>query len=335
MFSSYPGGIQAVGFKLFPDQIDRRRFRCVWKWLGRQKDLKIIYLTRRNLLSTYTSLLIAKKDNKYAIKDQSERSRSTIKIDAKECLAEFQKRTCYERAVEKHIQHLDVLRWFYEDLAAAPQEQLKQAQRFFGVDVCDLKIKYVKQETRPLWEVIENYEELRQFFTGTEWSYLFEEQSIGSTPAQIVDRPAPARKPRRTVVAAGLTGKFRKRPAMAGTAIAIGLMFVGFISMQALANKSAAKEQTVSTIGEVAARIQSYVHEHRELPPALDVLAAQDQSSHQAVDGWHRPLDYSLVAPNQFVLISYGADRHTGGSGDGSDIVCNYQVVNGDILNVQ
>ncbi len=101
VFSGYRDDIQAVGFKLFPDQIDNSTFRCVWKWLARQENLKIIYLTRRNLLATYTSLLVAQKDKRYAIRDQSQRSRTTVRIEPKTCLAEFEKRTDTSRRSKK------------------------------------------------------------------------------------------------------------------------------------------------------------------------------------------------------------------------------------------
>jgi hypothetical protein len=91
----------------------------------------------------------------------------------------------------------------------------------------------------------------------------------------------------------------------------------------------------VSVISEVATRIKTYVQTHRELPSALDSLAVQGGSPPRAIDGWSRPLDYSVVGPKTFVLISYGADGVPGGNGEGSDIVCKYQVVDGDILYVQ
>ncbi len=86
----------------------------------------------------------------------------------------------------------------------------------------------------------------------------------------------------------------------------------------------------MSVIGEIAARIKGYVHEHRELPRELNVLAAEDNAVRQAKDAWNRPLDYSIVGPNSFVLISYGADGVPGGEGDGRDIVCTYRVEDGE-----
>ncbi len=279
VFSGYREDIQAVGFKLFPDQIDNSAFRCVWKWLARQENLKIIYLTRRNLLATYTSLLVAQKDKRYAIRDQSQRSQTTVRIDPQTCLEEFEKRAKYEHTIEQNIERQDVLRWFYEELAAAQESQLKQAQEFLGVTVCDLKIKLVKQEVRPLREVIENYAELQVFFAGTRWDYLFSDrqESTFPAPSEVIHDEAGGRARKIRLfstknVPAG-QGNWLRRPVMASSAIAISLLFIGFLLLQTMGDKSTAKAQTVSVIGEIAARIKGYVHEHRELPRELTALA--------------------------------------------------------------
>ena len=91
----------------------------------------------------------------------------------------------------------------------------------------------------------------------------------------------------------------------------------------------------MSAIGQIASRIKTYVHEHRELPPALDALRANDESINQVTDAWKRPLDYSVVGPDTFVLIGYGSDGVPGGSGDGRDIVRTYQVVGSDVRDFQ
>ncbi len=175
VFSSYRDDIRAVGFKLLVEHMDNDRFRCIWQWLDQHRELKIIYLARQNLLATYTSLLIAIKDGKFGIKDKSERSTTTININPKECLAEFQKKKYYNEEIKKCIKHHEVMEIIYEDLATEPYGYLKKFQKFIGVDICDLEISKVKQETRPLLEVIENYDELCRYFKQTEWEYLFDE----------------------------------------------------------------------------------------------------------------------------------------------------------------
>ena len=176
VFPSYRDDIRAVGFRLFPDQVDNERLRCVWQWVKEHKDLKIIHLERRNLLATYTSLLIAKTDGYFAIEDKAKRSKTTIAIDPKACLETFRKRKQYSQEIKKCIENHEVLELSYEKMTVDPQGYLKNIQEFLGVDVCDLGIDTVKQEVRPLPTVIQNYDELRQRFLGTEWEYLFDLQ---------------------------------------------------------------------------------------------------------------------------------------------------------------
>jgi len=40
----------------------------------------------------------------------------------------------------------------------------------------------------------------------------------------------------------------------------------------------------MSAIGQIASRIKTYVHEHRELPPALDALRANDESINEVTE---------------------------------------------------
>jgi LPS sulfotransferase NodH len=175
IFSSYPDNIQAVGFKFFPEHIERNvRFRCIRQWLEQNKDIKLIHLTRKNLLAAYTSLLIAIKDRRFGIRDKAERSTTTVTIDPQKCLAEFQQRKASHEEIQQYIRHHEVFDIVYEDLAADPHRHLQAIQQFIGTDIRDLKINKVKQETRPLSEVIENYDELQNFFRQTEWKYLFD-----------------------------------------------------------------------------------------------------------------------------------------------------------------
>src|SRR5262249_3544318 len=160
--------------------------------------------------------------------------------------------------------------------------------------------KLVKQEVRPLREVIENYEELRAFFAGTRWDYLFSGQPESSFPAPsavIADRAKGRTRKIRLFPARNVSAGRRnwlRRPATAGSMIAISLLFVGFVLLQIMGGKTTAKAQTVSVIGQVAARIKGYVHQHRELPRELNVLDTEDNAVKQAKDAWNRPLDYSI-----------------------------------------
>lgn len=176
IFPGYQEDIKAVGFKLFPHHIDHDRFRCVWHWLDQNRDVKIIFLTRQNLLATYTSLSIAREDKRFSIKDDSERSKTTITIDPIKCLAYFQRRKQYNEDAREHIKNHEVMDVTYEELSKDPHFHLQEAHNFLGFDVSNFELGSVKQEVRPLSEIIDNYDELHRHLSDTEWQYLFDEQ---------------------------------------------------------------------------------------------------------------------------------------------------------------
>lgn len=174
IFSPYSIDTHAVGFKLFPEQASKRKYQQLRDWLASNKDVKIILLSRRNLLATYTSLRMARLTGKYGINDPAERSKATLTIDYSRCLEEFEKRKRNHEDILELTKGHDVLEVCYEDMISDMDQYFAKCQEFLGVDIHPLPIEKVKQEVRPLSEVIDNYAELRERFSKTEWKYLFE-----------------------------------------------------------------------------------------------------------------------------------------------------------------
>ena len=170
IFASYPAETRAVGFKLFPDQIDARPFSRVWDWMARNPDLAVILLTRRNLLATYASLMVARKTGVYGIQDASQRPTVSVKLDVKRCLAEFEKRERFNAISRSRTAGHRVMELTYEELSADLTSHLSRVQEFLGVDVEPPEIVSVKKEVRPLSEVILNHEEVRRALAGTKWA---------------------------------------------------------------------------------------------------------------------------------------------------------------------
>jgi len=173
IFSSYSKDIRAVGFKLFPDQLEKSSFQCVWEWLIQNKDIKVILLTRHNLLATYTSLLIAQKTGTWGIMNEAQRTDATITIDYEKCVNAFKKRKEYRKKVLEYFKDHDLIDIPYEDMILDFNNYFKELQQSLGVDIHHLKVGPIKKEVRPLSEVITNYSELRRKLLNTEWEYLF------------------------------------------------------------------------------------------------------------------------------------------------------------------
>jgi len=168
-YSSFPENISSVGFKIFPDQLERKDAAPLLPWLNENKDVKIIILTRNNLLDVHCSLAIANKTGVFGIRKESDRQMVTINVDIHKAEAEFKRRKAgHQRAREKFVDH-EVIELAYEDIIEQPTEEFKKIQSFIGVTLTQLHVPTVKQETRPLSEVIENYDELKIKWKGAEY----------------------------------------------------------------------------------------------------------------------------------------------------------------------
>ena len=176
IFSSYLKKKRAVGFKLFPEQLDNQYFECIWDWIEQNRDVAIILLSRQNTLATYTSFLIAQKTQVWQTLDKSQRSSINVTVDMEECLTEFETRERYESIVRAKIANHRVMEITYEDLSKDPSSSIIKIQEFLGLDCLEPAITQVKTEMRPLSEIIDNYRELKERFADTRWAHYFNEE---------------------------------------------------------------------------------------------------------------------------------------------------------------
>lgn len=174
IFSSYDDSIKAVGFKLFPDQISNGRERKVWKWLEKNKDINIVLLHRENLLSYATSNAIARNEGKYSIKSEAERSKKTVGFDPRILQKEFELREAYMDQILKGTAQHNTYPITYEHLVDNLKTEMKNIQGFLGLKFEELSINTIKQEVRPMSQVVENYNELKDHFSATRWHKFFE-----------------------------------------------------------------------------------------------------------------------------------------------------------------
>ena len=175
IFSSYPSDIKAVGFKLFPEQIDSKHLSCVWDWIVANKSIRIILLTRDSLLEAYVSKLIALKTNGFRCMYDSDRTNTTVNVNYEDCLSEFQKRYVYHQKALEQLKHHKLLCLKYEEVVRDLDNSFRRLQEFIGVSVLPISVVSLKKEVRRMSEVIENYVELRERFSNTQWEHLFNE----------------------------------------------------------------------------------------------------------------------------------------------------------------
>jgi hypothetical protein len=92
---------------------------------------------------------------------------------------------------------------------------------------------------------------------------------------------------------------------------------------------------TIHTMLHTMERVHVYMKLHRQAPPSLKALPAEEGSFGKAVDGWGHDLRYSVDRDGAISLTSLGADGKPGGDGRNADIVLRYRTRNADgTLNV-
>lgn len=168
IFSPYSDDVRAVGFKLFPEQLESVQLKIVWDWLCSNRRVKIILLRRLNMLAAYTSLLIARQTN------FGDGSDTRITIDLDECLREFEKRERHHENTMVKLGKHDLLEVCYEDMTQDLSKQFINFQAFIGVDTIPLEVESKKKEVRPLSEIITNYEAIHSGLTEAGWGKIFE-----------------------------------------------------------------------------------------------------------------------------------------------------------------
>jgi LPS sulfotransferase NodH len=174
VFGAYTEDIDGVGFKIFPSQIQGRPELI--GALNALRNVKIIHLSRKNYLESYVSLKMAQSTGNYGIKDPSKRSTKTLILDPKETEQAFTKLDDDYSWGKKFFSSSPSIEIDYQDLVLSRSETLAKVLSFIGVAKEELVTDKVKQEVRPMHEVIMNYAELKAYFSKTKWSGFFQDE---------------------------------------------------------------------------------------------------------------------------------------------------------------
>lgn len=162
-------GPKAVGFKLFNWHADTNGFGDVYEYLREQRVL-VVHLRRGNLLEKYVSLQLARQTGVWYRHRRRESPGPKLEVDCEEAVEYF------ERALAAYADHYDQLVGLpcvfvlYEELRADFHGAIRRVLSFLGVDT-DIRVvpSIVKQETRSMRDIVENYEQLEAALRGTRW----------------------------------------------------------------------------------------------------------------------------------------------------------------------
>jgi LPS sulfotransferase NodH len=174
------GRHRVVGFKTKPANIlDRDRFTE----LLYEHQCRIIYLLRRNRVKSVVSHLngkrLAAKTGMWGLYDEANRPDS-FSIDPIEFDETLKHREKVEGDLSDYIHSLKLplLTISYEDLLVKPDELLSKTQTFLGVEPQPLKAGNLKITSDDLRDVLDNFDELRARYVGTQYEAMFDEVLI-------------------------------------------------------------------------------------------------------------------------------------------------------------
>lgn len=172
----YPETVRAVGFKIFYYHARDPEWTAVWDALGRDKDLRVLHLKRRNLLEIHLSRQRALLSDQWVHTEAGQRQAvGAIELDYAACLADFEQTRAWEEAGDAFFAGHPRLTLTYEELAAETEAEMRRVFTFLGLPLAPAQAQTAKQRQRPLAEAIANFDELKTKFAGTPWAEFFEQ----------------------------------------------------------------------------------------------------------------------------------------------------------------
>lgn len=155
-------GARAVGFKLKYDELVRPEWQAVRRLVEADRDLRIVFLHRRDLLRRYLSHQIVLRQTGVtnvplggALPEIA-----PFAVDIGDCLrdlAEIRRRTReFEAAFAAHRS----MHMAYEDLATDPQAQCDRVFEFLGIGAAPVRVATERIVRAPAATLVVNYREL-------------------------------------------------------------------------------------------------------------------------------------------------------------------------------
>ena len=175
VYKTAPGWISAVGFKLFYNHAKEGKGDNLWKYLEGLEDLRVIHLKRKNTLKTVVSQKIAMASGVWVKRAKHGAAmREAIELSHDECLTQFERTRRWQEEYDEYFAPKEKMDVIFEDLVADTDRVMYGVQSFLGVESQRLTAGTQKQSSKPLVEVVANYKQLRDSFSGTEWEAMFE-----------------------------------------------------------------------------------------------------------------------------------------------------------------
>jgi len=188
-------GKGCVGFKLFfhharGDDVSYR----LWPHLQARRDIKIVFLFRRNLFDSYVSLKRADRSGQFGLAENAGEGeggsegataahRAAFAVDLADCLHYMNGISVAKARLQETFAGHETAVVYHEDLFAAPQAALDRVFAFLGQPPAALKLKDRKLNRVPHREGIRNYAEVAAFFKRSYFADFFDYDGLDDKEA--------------------------------------------------------------------------------------------------------------------------------------------------------
>jgi len=176
-FGRQPRHIKAKGFKIFYYHPLDADGTALWQRLAGMQGLRVIHLTRRNVLRTLLSRKIAGLQDAWTATryDRSAVEARRVRFTPEELEQGFQETRRWEESVDRRFPAQATLHLSYEELIADPAAVYAAMLAFLGAREVAPSTHLRRQNPEKLRELIDNYSELKEAFAGSPWQAYFDE----------------------------------------------------------------------------------------------------------------------------------------------------------------
>lgn len=172
----YQANSKAIGLKLKYRQL-QEQFKDVFQAILDDKEIKIIHLTRRNLLKRYISNRLAASGKTSTVIFNSEESKLQPKItlDIDKCIEDILSVQQTEAQFRKCFKQHQVFEVTYEELVMSNSKIIAKLMSFLDVDFLNLQPVTEKVNSDNLEDIVENYDVVKNKLSKTKYATFLDQ----------------------------------------------------------------------------------------------------------------------------------------------------------------
>ncbi len=164
VYKNYSSIHKAVGFKVFFEHLDRKENISLREYLIDNNEIKVIFLTRENQLSSCLSLLRARQTGQWIGPKGQVNKESPLDLSPVEAMNYFDGQESKRRRYKDYFKGHEILFVTYEQMYADINVVTSRILKFFELPGETLTSEFKKQSKLSLRNSVSNYEELAEYF---------------------------------------------------------------------------------------------------------------------------------------------------------------------------